>query len=211
MSSKTRATNKQPPAPGDNAVHLCIDMQRLFGAAGIWPTPWMERVLPVVATLAGHYPQRTVFTRFIPPQSADDMPGMWRRYYTRWRCATRDVIDPALIELDPALAHYAPPAEVIDKTRNSAFSAPALLPFLTERHVDTLIVSGSETDVCVVASVLDAVDLGFRTIVVRDAICSSSDAGHDALMTLYETRFSEQIAIADAAEIMALWAPARAA
>ena len=39
--------------------------------------------------------------------------------------------------------------------------------------------SGSETDVCVLATVLDAVDIGYRVIVVRDAICSSSDEGHD--------------------------------
>ncbi len=43
-------------------------------------------------------------------------------------------------------------------------------------------VSGSETDVCVLATVLDAVDLGYRVIVVRDAVCSSSDEGHDMLM-----------------------------
>lgn len=209
--STSAAPNKHPPVPGSNAVHLCIDMQRLFGADGIWPTPWMPRVLPVVAALVQHCPQRTVFTRFIPPQTADDMPGMWRRYYKRWKSATRECIDPGLIELDPALARYVPPAAVVDKSRYSAFSASDLLPFLTARKVDTLIISGSETDVCVVASVLDAVDLGFRTIVVRDAICSSSDAGHDALMTLYETRFSEQIEIADAAEIMALWNPSLAA
>jgi nicotinamidase-related amidase len=54
-------------------------------------------------------------------------------------------------------------------------------------------VSGSETDVCVLATVLDAVDIGYRVIVVRDAICSSSDEGHDMLMRLYHTLYTEQI------------------
>jgi hypothetical protein len=27
-----------------NAVHLSIDMQNIFSSAGIWPTPWMDRV-----------------------------------------------------------------------------------------------------------------------------------------------------------------------
>jgi hypothetical protein len=50
----------------ERGVHLCVDMQRIFSAEGPWPTPWVERVLPVVATLAGRHPGRTVFTRFIP-------------------------------------------------------------------------------------------------------------------------------------------------
>jgi lipopolysaccharide/colanic/teichoic acid biosynthesis glycosyltransferase len=36
----------------ERSVHLCVDMQRIFSAEGPWPTPWMERVLPVVITLA---------------------------------------------------------------------------------------------------------------------------------------------------------------
>jgi nicotinamidase-related amidase len=66
-------------------------------------------------------------------------------------------------------------------------------------------VTGSETDVCVLATVLGAVDLGYRVIVVRDAVCSSSDAGHDALMTLYHQRYTEQIEVTDAATIIERW------
>lgn len=52
-----------------------------------------------------------------------------------------------------------------------------------------LIISGSETYVCVAATVLGAVDLGYRVILARDAVCSSSDAGHDALLKVYHQRF----------------------
>jgi nicotinamidase-related amidase len=55
------------------------------------------------------------------------------------------------------------------------------------------------------ATVLGAVDLGYRVIGVRDAVCSSSDEGHDALMTLYHQRYTEQIEVADAATIMERW------
>ena len=34
-------------------VHLCVDMQRIFSAEGVWATPWMDRVLPVVAKVPG--------------------------------------------------------------------------------------------------------------------------------------------------------------
>jgi nicotinamidase-related amidase len=71
---------------GPATLHLCIDMQRLFSTEGPWPTPWMERVLPVVAEIAERAPDRTVFTRFIPPYRPEDMPGTWRGYYERWAC-----------------------------------------------------------------------------------------------------------------------------
>ena len=48
----------------------------------------------------------------------------------------------------------------IDKTRYSAFAGPRLLAHLRQRGADALIVSGSETDVCVLATVLSAVDMG---------------------------------------------------
>ena len=41
---------------GPATLHLCIDMQRLFSTEGPWPTPWMERVLPVVARLRNEFP-----------------------------------------------------------------------------------------------------------------------------------------------------------
>jgi nicotinamidase-related amidase len=56
----------------------------------------------------------------------------------------------------------------------------------------------------VLATVLGALDLGYRLIVVRDGVCSSSDEGHDALMTMYHRRYTEQIEVADAAMIVAL-------
>ena len=71
----------------ERSVHLCVDMQRIFSAEGPWPTPWMDRVLPVAAALANRHPERTVFTRFIPPERPDQMPGMGQRYYARWRDA----------------------------------------------------------------------------------------------------------------------------
>jgi nicotinamidase-related amidase len=189
----------------DKTVHLCIDMQRIFSAEGPWPTPWIDRVLPVVTELATRFPERTVFTRFITPTRPDQMPGMWQRYYERWHIATREQLEPRLLDLLPQLERLAPPAAIIDKSRYSAFAEPQLLAHLQERSADGLIVTGSETDVCVLATVLGAVDLGYRVILVRDAVCSSSDEGHDALLEVYHRRYTEQIETADADAILTRW------
>jgi hypothetical protein len=125
--------------------------------------------------------------------SVDDAPGRWQAYYRKWPTVTREHLDPDLLDLVPALRRYAPPAQVFDKGVYSAFAAPGLLPYLEQYQINTLIVSGSETDVCVLASVLAAIDRGYRVIVVRDGVCSSSDATHDALIALYTKRFDVQL------------------
>jgi hypothetical protein len=42
-------------------------------------------------------------------------------------------------------------------------------------------------------------------VVVEDGLCSSSDQGHDALMTLYRTRFTDQIELLGLEEVIGLW------
>jgi nicotinamidase-related amidase len=162
-------------------------------------------VLPLVVRLVEHAPERTVFTRFIPPASVDEAKGQWRAYYEKWPRVTRQNLDPDLLDLVPPLARFAPPAPVFDKFVYSAFANPALHTFLRARRITTLVVTGSETDVCVLASVLAAVDLGYRVIVARDAVCSSSDATHDALIKLYTDRFDRQIELAETEDIISAW------
>ncbi|KRR29077.1 cysteine hydrolase family protein [Bradyrhizobium retamae] len=190
-----------------DAAHLCIDMQNIFAKGGVWETPWMEKVLPVISQIAARYQERTVFTRFITPERPEDRRGQWRVYFTKWERATRRDLAPRALDIVPALARYSPPALVVDKPAYSAFFGSRLGHLLVERHVGTVVVSGAETDVCVLATVLGAVDLGFRVVIVQDALCSSSDTGHDALMTMYRTRFSEQIELVSAAELFDMWRP----
>jgi nicotinamidase-related amidase len=190
---------------GERAAHLCIDMQNLFAEGTPWHTPWMNRVLPVVMRLAERHPEHTIFTRFIPARDPDELPGSWRRFYRKWADLTLDRVDPSLLELVPPLRRLAPPAAVADKRVYSPFSEPALPQLLRQRAVDTLVISGAETDVCVLAAVMDAVDRGYRVVLARDAVCSSSDQTHDALMTLYGSRFSEQIETAETEAILAAW------
>jgi nicotinamidase-related amidase len=188
-----------------HAVHLCIDMQRLFAEPTAWHTPWMERVLPVVEEIVAHHAERTVFTRFIPPATPDDMPGAWRRYYRRWHGLTLAELDPLLLDLVPALARQVPPARVINKRFYSPFVERLLPDYLRARRADAIVISGAETDVCVLAAVISAVDFGYRVVIAANAICSSADATHDALLSLYHHRFSEQIEIASAETILQNW------
>ncbi|ODT05969.1 MAG: cysteine hydrolase [Kaistia sp. SCN 65-12] len=187
---------------GANWVHLCIDMQRMFAEPTEWHAPWVGRVLPEVVQLVEMGPERTVFTRFIPPRSADEVGGTWRRYYQRWAAMTGEQLDPAMLELIPALALHVPPARVLDKPIYSPWLGSRLHGDLMAAGVDTVVISGAETEVCVMAAVIGAIDLGYRVIIATDAICSSADSTHDAMGHIYDSRFGMQVETAEVVEIV---------
>ena len=193
------------PSLSSRAAHVCIDMQRIFSPDGPWSTPWLPKVLPQCVALAEHRPDATIFTRFVTPATPDAAEGAWEKYYRRWPETTRFQLDPALLDLVPELARFAPPAPVFDKPVYSAFAGRKLISYLREREIHTVILTGAETDVCVLSSALSAIDHGFHVIIVTDAVCSSSDDGHDSLLKLFDQRFSQQISTAETAHILDMW------
>lgn len=190
--------------PG-NAVHLCVDMQRMFVEDTPWRMPWAERVLPVIAGICERQATRTCFTRFIPAERPGEGRGRWRRYWEKWPSMTLEHLAPEAVELASPLQGFAPPGRLFDKHVYSPWAGGGLDEALARGDVDTLVVTGGETDVCVLATVLGAVDLGYRVVVVENALCSSSDESHDALLGLYHNRYSQQVETAEAAEVMEAW------
>jgi nicotinamidase-related amidase len=190
---------------GETSLHLCVDMQRLFAPGGPWGVPWGVKVLPAIEELTARHPRRTLFTRFIPADRPGEGRGMWARYYRRWADVTLSNIDVDLVELVPALARFVPPAKMLDKRVYSPWTEGRLDAMLAGSGVDTLVITGGETDVCVLATVLGAIDRGFRVALVTDAICSSLDQTHDALMELYRSRFSEQVEPVTVGEVLEAW------
>lgn len=189
----------------ENAVHLCVDMQNLFAQDTPWRTPWMKRVLPRALVLAEAHAAQTIFTRFMPPFDAAETHGTWRRYWTKWSGLTLQNIDRRLIDLVAPLASLSPPADILDKKYNSPWFATDLEQRLAHRGCDALVITGAETDVCVLGAALGGVDRGYRIVIATDAICSSSDEMHDALIALYENRYSQQIETATVDEILEGW------
>lgn len=180
-------------------------MQNLFAGGTAWSFEWMPRVLPAVHAITERHAANTIFTRFIPARRPGEGSGMWRHYFLRWAEMTVEAVGPEAVELVDALREFAPPAEILDKPVYSPWLSTPLQASLRRRGCDTLVITGGETDMCVLATVIGAVDFGYRTILVKDALCSSSDETHDAMLKLYRKRFSAQLDVWSKDELLECW------
>ena len=71
-----------------------------------------------------------------------------------------------------------PTEPVVIKSRASAFFGTPLATWLRQLDIDTLVVAGESTSGCVRASVVDAYSLGFRVLVVEEAVFDRSELSH---------------------------------
>ena len=130
---------------------------------------------------------------------------MWRRYYEHWASMTIDELGADMMNVVPALARFAPPARLFDKRVYSPWTGSDLHRQLRGAGIDTLIITGGETDVCVLATMMGAVDWGFRVLLVTDALCSSADETHDAMMNVYENRLRQQVECVSTETLLETW------
>ena len=150
-------------------------------------------------------PDRALFSRYLTPRHPEDAHGQWKTYYQRWRSVTGARLATGMLDLTPELARIARPGSHIDKFGHSCFDSKAMLPALQKLGATGIIVTGVETDVCVLATVLDAIDLGLRVVIVEDGVASSSPEGHVAAMNAIYPRYDQQIEILNTDELIAIW------
>jgi len=192
---------------GESCAHICVDMQRMFAEPTDWHAPWMSKVLPAVEELVDAHAKATIFTRFIPAERPEAAHGAWRDYYQRWASMTRERLPPQMLELMPSLARYLPQATVIDKAIYSPWFNTDLHRRLRQAGAETLVVTGGETEVCVLATVMGAIDRGYHVVLPTDAICSSADETHDAMLRVYESRFGVQLTACIMQDVLDAWRP----
>lgn len=190
----------------DDALVVCVDMQRIFLEPGEWYCAEARNILPAVTALVSARPAQSLFTRFIAVDRPEDAVGAWQRYYRHWEGVTVDRLGPAPFELHPDLAKIAHGDNVLDKGTYDAFDSPVFAGYVARRAPGALVLCGVETDVCVLATVLSAVDLGHRVVLARDAMTGADPKTHEACLNLLESRFDLQIEVAGSAEILSAWA-----
>lgn len=87
----------------------------------------------------------------------------------------------------------APDDLVISKKHGSAFFGTALVSQLQMLRIDTLLVAGCVTSGCVRASVVDASQFGFRTLVVREAVADRSALANETNLLDMQARYADVV------------------
>jgi maleamate amidohydrolase len=77
----------------------------------------------------------------------------------------------------------------------SCFFGTDLVPRLNARRVDTLIITGCTTSGCVRATAVDAVQNGFRPIVVREAVGDRSVAAHEQSLFDLNAKYADVVSL----------------
>jgi len=133
-----------------------------------------QQGVPIIYTTSPWRPQ----TADQPFKSAADLSESFREW------------DARAVQIDDRLAP-APQDYVIEKESASAFSGTHLMGYLTEQHVDTLLITGCSTSACIRATATDAKSLRLRPIIVRECVGDRSAAAHVFTLHDIQARFAD--------------------
>src|SRR4029079_7223015 len=105
------------------------------------------------------------------------------------------------VEIDPRL-DMQPTDSLLVKKYASCFFGTDLVPRLMNQRVDTLIITGCTTSGCVRATVVDAVQNGFRPMVVREAVGDRSAAAHEERLFDLHAKYADVVSLDETLQYM---------
>jgi ureidoacrylate peracid hydrolase len=179
---------------------IVVDMQNAFlmpGVAHALCQPAQE-IVPNINRLAGAVRAAGGTVVWIKAVYTDETLSSWSISYEMAGAAGTAKRQEALTrgskgyELWPEL-EVEPADLVIEKTRYSAFieGSSELERVLRARGLDTLLITGTVTNVCCESTARDAMMRNFRTIMVTDGNAAFSDEEHNAALTSFYLVFGD--------------------
>jgi nicotinamidase-related amidase len=178
------------------SVLIVVDMQQVVARDTLWNLPGVRDLLPVIEKLADAFGDDVAYSRHVPAR--DGGRGTWKQFYENWRELDED---PSNWDLMPELAGR--PGLHVSKSVYSVFGAPELRAELERDEPRELVLCGVETDCCVLATALEAIDHGVPVTVVEDAVASPSAAGHEGALALFRRLDDDQVKVTTAARLLA--------
>jgi len=97
-------------------------------------------------------------------------------------------------DIDPRL-DFRPTDSLLVKKYASCFFGTDLVPRLMSQRVDTLIITGCTTSGCVRATAVDALQNGFRPMIVREAVGDRAVAAHEQSLFDLNAKYADVVSL----------------
>jgi len=179
---------------------IVVDLQNAFmiEEVAVAYVPFAVEIVPNVNKLAAAV-RRTGGKVFWIKQTVDDASCVdWSEWLKMMQPGVRDGVVRNLAPGARGHAIYAdldvkPEDEIVEKKRFSAFvQGSSDLPHrLRDQGYDTVLITGTVTNVCCESSARDAMMLNFKTIMVSDANAARTDAEHNATLATFYAIFGD--------------------
>src|ERR671932_1547494 len=165
----------------DPASPLVCDLDDVVAAIGQLLDAARRREIPVVYTTvsydAGDRVAAAAFIAKVPALLTLEAGSRW-------------------VEIDPRIAPR-PNEPVLNKLFASAFFGTPLASLLASHGCDSLIVTGASTSGCVRATVVDAIQHGYRPIVPREAVGDRNPQAHEANLYDIDAKYGDVVPLDD--------------
>jgi len=180
-------------------AHVCIDLQNGFMEKGApVEVPAARDIIPTVNAISAAIRKSEAINIFVQFTLGPLDVQSWSNWFARMPESQRPQQERFLErgshyhQLWPDLAVM--PADLkVEKSRFSAFipGASNLDELLKRRGLNTLIITGTLTNVCCESTARDAMQMNYRVIFIEDATAARTPAEHNAAIANMRSTFGE--------------------
>jgi len=201
----------------DRTALIVIDMQRGFVEAGAaMEVPAARDVVPAIQALLDLFREKSlpvVFTEFtyspampllvgeLHPEHLPAPPGARRGFGLPSSCCLEG--DPSARTIDELAPR--PEEPVIRKRWYDGFAGTELDGILRARDVRSLVVTGTMTDICVLATVVGAFNREYRITVAEDAVATVWPDIQGATLDIIGRAFGRVVSSKEIRDTIAAW------
>ena len=198
---------------------LVIDMQNYFVKPGHQSeVPLAREIVPNINRLAAELRRRGGHVVWIRNTTADTRES-WSNYHDYLQTPERS--ERRLKSMDIGADGYEywhlndirPEDAQVTKKRYSAFlqGSSDIERHLRDRGIDTVLITGTATNVCCESSARDAMMCNFKTVMVSDGLATQTDEEHNASLSAFYGQFGDVQTVDEVLELLARGDKARAA
>ncbi len=187
-----------------HAALLVVDVQRYFTRERPAPMyPAVEVVLDRLRRFVDECRARGVLVVRIQNVISDESAlGVWRRHFgERWATPSPLAPDQPSVQFHPGFEPQ-PGDLVLTKPRYSSFYGTPLASMLRSREIQTVIVGGLTTDVCVGGTARDAFQHEFDVVTLNDCTAELTQARHESGLATLAANFG---IVCSSTDVLAAW------